>query len=174
MSKHLNRLKELRQKEGMSLKQLSKTLKEEYNVSVSTSQLMYYEKGEREPRNKEIWEKLAKLFKVPLSYLLAYDQVIDNMEKELPTLQKATNIQYENYYNLYKQSDKNVDELVKTLIKQLDPDTYSVDTLLNTTQQLIDQVTILQETVKILLKLKDKQHEGELLKNKIENLKDNI
>ena len=46
MSKHLNRLKELRQKEGMSLKQLSKTLKEEYNVSVSTSQLMYYEKGE--------------------------------------------------------------------------------------------------------------------------------
>ena len=96
------------------------------------------------------------------------------MEKELPTLQKATNIQYENYYNLYKQSDKNVDELVKILIKQLDPDTYSVDTLLNTTQQLIEQVTILQETVKILLKLKDRQHEGELLKNKIENLKDNI
>ena len=102
MPKQLNRLKELRQEKGISLHQLSETLKKEYNISVSASQLMYYEKGEREPRNEEIWEKLADFFKVPLSYLLAYDQVINNAEKELPVLQETVNAQYEKFYNLYK------------------------------------------------------------------------
>ena len=73
MSKQLRRLKELRQEKGISLSKLSKILKEKYDVSVSTSQLMYYEKGEREPRNKQVWEKLADYFNVPVSYLLGYD-----------------------------------------------------------------------------------------------------
>src|SRR5699024_7294343 len=64
---------ELRQEKGISLSKLSKILKEKYDVSVSTSQLMYYEKGEREPRNKQVWEKLADYFNVPVSYLLGYD-----------------------------------------------------------------------------------------------------
>lgn len=73
MSKQLRRLKELRQEKGISLSKLSKILKEKYDVSVSTSQLMYYEKGEREPRNKQVWEKLADYFGVSVGYLLGYD-----------------------------------------------------------------------------------------------------
>ena len=72
MSKQLRRLKELRQEKGISLSKLSKILKEKYYISVSTSKLMYYEKGEREPRNKQVWEKLADYFNVSVSYLLGY------------------------------------------------------------------------------------------------------
>ena len=72
MSKQLKRLKELRQEKGISLSKLSKILKEKYDISVSTSQLMYYEKGEREPRNKQVWEMLADYFGVSEMYLLGY------------------------------------------------------------------------------------------------------
>ena len=72
MVKQLNRLRELRENEDISLARLCKTLKREHNISVSPSQLLYYETGEREPRNKEIWEELAKHFNVSVSYLLGY------------------------------------------------------------------------------------------------------
>ncbi|MCY7235083.1 MULTISPECIES: helix-turn-helix domain-containing protein [Streptococcus] len=167
----INRLNELRKRDGISLKKLSDELKNRYEIIVSSSQLMYYEKGERQPRNGEIWEKLAEYFNVPLSYLLAYDKVVDTMKEELPNIQKAVNTQYDSYYNMYKQADKQVDELVNKLIKQLDPDKYSTEEILSLIQPLITQVTILQETIKILLKLKDRQAEGEIIKNKIENFK---
>ena len=102
MANKINRLNELRKKNGISLKKLSNDLKEQYGITVSSSQLMYYEKGMRQPRNEEIWQKLAEYFNVPLSYLLAYDKVVDNINNELPNIQKAVNIQYENYYNMYK------------------------------------------------------------------------
>ena len=58
------RLKELRQEKGISLSKLSEILEDKYGISASTSQLMYYEKGESEPRNKQVWEKLADYFGV--------------------------------------------------------------------------------------------------------------
>lgn len=72
MANRVNRLKELRKRDGISFKKLSEELKEQYKIIVSSSQLMYYEKGEREPRNKELWGKLADFFKVSESYLLGY------------------------------------------------------------------------------------------------------
>ena len=72
MVKQLNRLRKLRENEDISLAKLCAILKRKHNISVSPSQLMYYETGEREPRNKEIWEELAKHFNVSVSYLLGY------------------------------------------------------------------------------------------------------
>ena len=69
------RLKELRQEKGISLTKLSEILEEKYSVSVSTSQLMYYEKEKSEPRNKQVWEKLADYFGVSEAYLLGYNSV---------------------------------------------------------------------------------------------------
>ena len=66
------RLKELREKENLSLNKLKRILKEKYNVSVSDSQLMYYENGIRKPRNEEIWSCLADYFGVTVAYLLGY------------------------------------------------------------------------------------------------------
>ena len=66
------RLKELRQEKGMSLTKLSEILEEKYGILVSTSQLMYYEKEKSEPRNKQLWKKLADYFGVSEAYLLGY------------------------------------------------------------------------------------------------------
>ncbi|HEL1999401.1 TPA: helix-turn-helix transcriptional regulator [Streptococcus suis] len=70
-----NRLNYLRTKESKSLVKLSTELKEKYGMSITPSQLNYYEKGERLPRNEEVWEKLADHFGVSVAYLLGYDAV---------------------------------------------------------------------------------------------------
>ena len=69
------RLKDLRKEKGITLTKLSKILKEKYDISVSNSQLMYYEKGKSEPRNKQVWRKLADYFGVSETYLLGYNDV---------------------------------------------------------------------------------------------------
>ena len=82
----MNRLKELRQEKGISLTKLSEILEEKYDISVSTSQLMYYEKGESEPRNKQVWEKLADYFGVSEAYLLGYSSVKNEVDLKVAVL----------------------------------------------------------------------------------------
>lgn len=72
-----NKLNQLRTSEGISLSKLSKKLKDEYDISVSPSQLNYYEKGERSPRNSKVWDSLAKIFNVSVSELL-------NIQENIP------------------------------------------------------------------------------------------
>lgn len=74
MAKNI-RLKELRESKNKSLGKLSALLKEKYDLNVSPSQLMYYEKGIRSPRDPIIWEKLANYFDVPIAYLLGYEDI---------------------------------------------------------------------------------------------------
>ena len=83
------RLKELRQEKGISLTKLSKILEEKYGISVSTSQLMYYEKGGAEPRNKQVWKKLADYFGVSEAYLLGYSSVKNEVDLKISVLDEA-------------------------------------------------------------------------------------
>ena len=83
------RLKELRQEKGISLTKLSEILEEKYGVSVSTSQLMYYEKGKTEPRNKQVWKKLADYFGVSEAYLLGYNTVKNETNIKVSVLDEA-------------------------------------------------------------------------------------
>ena len=80
------RLKELRQEKGISLTKLSEILEEKYGISATTSQLMYYEKGEREPRNKQCWKKLADFFGVSEAYLLGYSSVKNEVDLKVAVL----------------------------------------------------------------------------------------
>ena len=80
------RLKELRQEKGISLTKLSEILEEKYGISVSTSQLMYYEKGGSEPRNKQVWKKLADYFGVSEAYLLGYSSVKNETDIKVAVL----------------------------------------------------------------------------------------
>ena len=57
-----NRIKELRQENNLTLRQLSKKL------DMKNSTLSQYETGKRDPNDK-IWQKLADFFHVPISYL---------------------------------------------------------------------------------------------------------
>ena len=83
------RLKELRQEKGITLTKLSEILEEKYGILASTSQLMYYEKGEREPRNKQFWKKLADYFGVSEAYLLGYSSVKNEVDLKVAVLDEA-------------------------------------------------------------------------------------
>lgn len=85
----MTRLKELRKEKGISLSKLSEILKEKYDASVSTSQLMYYEKDEREPRDKQVWEKLADYFGVSETYLLGYNDIKNEADIKVAVLDET-------------------------------------------------------------------------------------
>ena len=68
----MNRLKELRKAKGLTLDELSKCLKEKFEVSLSTGQLSSYENGRRSPRSENTWKTIADYFNVSVSYLLGY------------------------------------------------------------------------------------------------------
>lgn len=63
----MNRIKELREKKGMSIDQLSKELKKK-GVSISPASISKYEREERKPKIDK-WIQLADFFDVPVSYL---------------------------------------------------------------------------------------------------------
>lgn len=63
-----NRLKELRTKKHLTLKELGEQL-EQNNLKISPDALAKYERGAREPKI-DTWQKLADFFKVPTEYLM--------------------------------------------------------------------------------------------------------
>ena len=71
----MNRLKELRKKEGLTLKEVSDKLKAR-DVKVLPDSLAKYERGDREPK-LETWQKLADFFQVSVPYLQGFEQARD-------------------------------------------------------------------------------------------------
>ena len=72
----MNRLKELRQKNNLTLKELGQ------KIGMANNTLSQYETGKREPK-LETWNKLAEYFSVPTSYLMGTDDL------KFPTKQEA-------------------------------------------------------------------------------------
>lgn len=66
-----NRLKKLRQKSNLTLKELSEQLSER-NVKISADALAKYERGDREPKIDK-WNDLAEFYGVSTSYLMGID-----------------------------------------------------------------------------------------------------
>lgn len=64
-----NRIKELREKNNLTLKGLGK------KVGLADNTLSQYETGKRHPKF-EVWQKLADYFHVPVSYLQGYKTYI--------------------------------------------------------------------------------------------------
>ena len=64
----MNRLKELRQKNNLTLKKLSEQLSNR-DVKISADALAKYERGDREPKI-ETWKKLAEFYGVSPEYLM--------------------------------------------------------------------------------------------------------
>lgn len=93
------RLKELRKEKGITLKELSQTLKERYNLIVSDGQLSNYENEKRRPRDETIWNDIAEYFDVDVAYLLGYqderylfkDTVADEPVSEIQSLYDELN-----------------------------------------------------------------------------------
>lgn len=66
----MNRLKELRKAQGLTLKQLSEELAKQ-DFKISADALGKYERDEREPK-LETWRKLANFFDVTPQYLVGW------------------------------------------------------------------------------------------------------
>ena len=63
-----NRIKELRQKNNLTLKELGQ------KVGLATNTISRYETGKREPK-LEAWQKLADYFNVSVPYLQGYAEI---------------------------------------------------------------------------------------------------
>lgn len=80
----MNRIKELRNKKGLTVKELSEI------IGISQSMISNYENGNSEPRDKGIWTRLASFFDVSVPYIRGF---IDNVE--------YANKTFEPYYKLH-------------------------------------------------------------------------
>ncbi|WP_407967059.1 helix-turn-helix domain-containing protein [Enterococcus faecium] len=72
----MNRLRELREEKGYSLKALGE------KVGMSASVLGNYERGDRSPKI-DVWEKLANFFNVSIPYILGLSDERTNLSEEL-------------------------------------------------------------------------------------------
>ena len=71
-----NRLKEIRQKNSLTLEKMGE------KVGIAKNTLSRYESGKREPK-LEVWQKLADFFNVSVPYLQGLDEHTSNRLKEL-------------------------------------------------------------------------------------------
>ena len=76
----MNRLKELRQKNNLTLKELGQ------KVGMANNTISRYETGKREPK-LETWNKLAVFFNVSIPYLQGIDEEIYDLK--FPTKKEA-------------------------------------------------------------------------------------
>ncbi len=101
----MNRIKQLRIENDLTLKKLSEDLKEN-NIKISSDSLAKYERGEREPKIDK-WQALADFFNVSIPYLQGIDEGIYDLK--FPTkaeaiafihkIMKAQNIKLEDIQN---------------------------------------------------------------------------
>lgn len=106
--RYLNRLKELRQKNNLTLKQLGKKL----NMLDST--LSQYENGKRNPKD-EIWDKLASFFNVSVPYIKGLTLDLTQLKERLvPIIHRA-------YFDNWKVNNKRV-SLMKVHIEYFSPE----------------------------------------------------
>lgn len=85
MKKMKNRIKELRQKNNLTLRALGE------KINMSSSRLSQYETGKREPR-LETWQKLASFFHVSVPYLQGFINI--NIPNDLKFESKQDAIDY--------------------------------------------------------------------------------
>lgn len=71
----MNRLRQTRKQQGLTIKEVA------YTVGITEQALSYYEREEREPR-RETWIKLADYYDVPVSYLMGLpDGLVQHINK---------------------------------------------------------------------------------------------
>ena len=115
----MNRLKELREKNNLTLRELGE------KVNMSSSRLSYYETGKRNPK-LETWQKLADFFGVPVSYLQGTD--------DARTLRNYFTHGVINTTETYK---VNADSLINYITSNIEPTLTEI-------KKLIDELTLIR------------------------------
>lgn len=75
----MNRLKELREGQKLSLASLSEALAKTKGIVLSRASLSNYERNEQHPK-PEVWEKIADYFGVSVPYIMGIDSTENTNE----------------------------------------------------------------------------------------------
>lgn len=76
----MNRIKKLRKEQGLTVADLSA------QIGISQSMLSNYENGNSQPRDQEVWKKLAEVLGVDVGYLMGFSN------RRPISMEKASNI----------------------------------------------------------------------------------
>lgn len=119
----MNRIKELRHKRGLTLKQLG------LELNMASNTISQYENGKREPK-LEAWNKLSNYFNVPISYLQGRDLIdLDNVinqdtkdpetAEELKIALQNLMAHYPNFSDIYSNIFPDVSQQIQAMARPL-------------------------------------------------------
>ncbi|MBX9012771.1 helix-turn-helix transcriptional regulator [Ligilactobacillus murinus] len=129
-----NRLRELREGKGLTLKELVDDLRK-VDLKISSDTLAKYERGEREPK-LERWQKLADYFDVPIPYLqglgVSRDVVINDLVDKIIAEHNQFSTQFSSvgYELQQKITRSDIEYLTHNLGVYLDNSSNTVDKLI--------------------------------------------
>ena len=132
----MNRLKELRQKNNLTLKELGQ------KVGMANNTLSQYETGKREPK-LETWNKLAEYFNVPTSYLMGLSDDVNGWKEWAENTGYSVKQIKDEIQRLIKtkrlDSSANIQYQIGQAVKSLDSSSYS--TTQGVQHELVFQLT---------------------------------
>ncbi|MCT0164024.1 XRE family transcriptional regulator [Lactobacillus helveticus] len=134
----MNRIKEVRKKKGLSLQQVADA------VGVGNNTISRYETGKREPKI-ETWDKLAKYFNVPTSYLMGLSDDVNGWKEWAENTGYSVKQIKDEIQRLIKtkrlDSSTNIQHQIAQAVKSLDSSSYS--TTQGVQHELVFQLTTL-------------------------------
>lgn len=134
----MNRLKELRQKNNLTLKELGQ------KIGMANNTLSQYETGKREPKI-ETWNKLAEYFNVPTSYLMGLSDDVNGWKEWAENTGYSVKQIKDEIQRLIKtkrlDSSADIQYQIGQAVKSLDSSSYS--TTQGVQHELVFQLTML-------------------------------
>lgn len=134
----MNRIKELREKNNLTLRGLGK------EINMSSSRISQYETGKREPKI-ETWNKLAEYFNVPTSYLMGLSDDANGWKEWAENTGYSVNQIKDEIQRLIKtkrlDSSADIQFQIGQAVKSLDSSSYS--TTQGVQHELVFQLTTL-------------------------------
>lgn len=116
----MNRLKELRKQKSLTLDEIAQ------ETGVKRGTYNNYENGKTNPK-PEIWEKLAKYFDVPISYLQGQGWSKEHAIESLATIYASCNYEYDcEFFENENCVDGKVFKYQQNLIESLDDNSYII------------------------------------------------
>ncbi|MGB2512118.1 helix-turn-helix domain-containing protein [Leuconostoc suionicum] len=130
----MNRIQELRKRDGVSLAKLSKTLKDNYSITASPQTIMRYEQEKTQPK-LDVFESIANHFNVSVPYL----QGLSDDPVDLKSWEEATGYSSDQILSELKQlkdsgrSTGNIQNDIGSVVAKLDrlPSGYGVDSAIS-------------------------------------------
>lgn len=130
----MNRIQELRKRDGVSLAKLSKTLKDSYSITASPQTIMRYEQEKTQPK-LDVFESIADYFNVSVPYL----QGLSDDPVGLKSWEEATGYSSDQIFSELKQlkdsgrSTGNIQNDIGSVVAKLDrlPSGYGVDSAIS-------------------------------------------